>query len=41
VKRTDHLARSPGGSGVNAISAKVYRYLENRADGEMVSADQF
>jgi prepilin-type N-terminal cleavage/methylation domain-containing protein/prepilin-type processing-associated H-X9-DG protein len=25
----------------NAINAKVYRYLGNRADGEMVSADQF
>jgi prepilin-type N-terminal cleavage/methylation domain-containing protein/prepilin-type processing-associated H-X9-DG protein len=25
----------------NAINAKVYRYLGNRADGEMVSADEF
>jgi prepilin-type N-terminal cleavage/methylation domain-containing protein/prepilin-type processing-associated H-X9-DG protein len=25
----------------NAINAKVYQYLGNRADGEMVSADQF
>jgi prepilin-type N-terminal cleavage/methylation domain-containing protein/prepilin-type processing-associated H-X9-DG protein len=25
----------------NSINAKVYRYLGNRADGEMISADQF
>jgi prepilin-type processing-associated H-X9-DG protein len=25
----------------NAINAKVYRYLGNRADGELVSADEF